>query len=102
MSVGGEGRQSALLLLSTITLLVCPLRIKLCVLQMENRIENLLEAGILDPAKVTRHGLQNACGIAGILLTTQAIIVEKPDKSKPKQAQPGGYGPDGMPAGMTM
>lgn len=70
--------------------------------QMENRIENLIEAGILDPAKVTRHGLQNACGIAGILLTTQAIIVEKPDKSKPKQAQVGGYGPDGMPAGMTM
>lgn len=71
-------------------------------MQMENRIENLLEAGILDPAKVTRHGLQNACGIAGILLTTQAIIVEKPDKNRPKTAMPGGYGPDGMPAGMTM
>jgi chaperonin GroEL (HSP60 family) len=69
---------------------------------MENRIENLLEAGILDPAKVTRHGLLNACGIAGILLTTQAVICEKQDKSKPKQPIPGGYGPDGMPAGMTM
>ena len=39
---------------------------------MEDRIENLLEAGVLDPAKVTRSGLQNACGIAGIMLTTQA------------------------------
>ena len=39
---------------------------------MEDRIENLLEAGVLDPAKVTRSGLMNACGIAGIMLTTQA------------------------------
>jgi chaperonin GroEL (HSP60 family) len=39
--------------------------------QMEDRIENLLESGVLDPAKVTRSGLQNACGIAGIMLTTQ-------------------------------
>jgi len=69
---------------------------------MENKIENLIEAGILDPAKVTRHGLLNACGIAGILLTTQAVICEKQDKRKPKQPIPGGYGPDGMPAGMTM
>ena len=38
---------------------------------MEDRIENLMEAGVLDPAKVTRSGLQNACGIAGIMLTTQ-------------------------------
>ena len=41
---------------------------------MEDRIENLLEAGVLDPAKVTRSGLQNACGIAGIMLTTQARL----------------------------
>lgn len=41
---------------------------------MEDRIENLLEAGVLDPAKVTRSGLQNACGIAGIMLTTQARV----------------------------
>ena len=69
---------------------------------MENRIENLLEAGILDPSKVTRHGLSNACGIAGILLTTQAIIVEKQDPKKAKTPTPGGFGPGGMPAGMTM
>ena len=39
--------------------------------QMEDRIEDLLAAGVLDPAKVTRSGLTNACGIAGIMLTTQ-------------------------------
>lgn len=39
---------------------------------MEDRIEDLMVAGVLDPAKVTRSGLQNACGIAGIMLTTQA------------------------------
>ena len=38
---------------------------------MEDRVENLMEAGVLDPAKVTRSGLMNACSIAGIMLTTQ-------------------------------
>ena len=38
---------------------------------MEDRVEDLLQAGVLDPAKVTRSGLMNACGIAGIMLTTQ-------------------------------
>ena len=38
---------------------------------MEDTVENLLDAGVLDPAKVTRSGLTNACGIAGIMLTTQ-------------------------------
>ena len=73
---------------------------------MADRIENLIEAGVLDPAKVTRSGLTNACGIAGIMLTTQAVMVEKP---KPKTGgsgggggQAGGYTPSGMPAGMTI
>ncbi|CAL8466439.1 g5975 [Coccomyxa elongata] len=73
---------------------------------MEDRIENLIEAGVLDPAKVTRSGLQNACGIAGIMLTTQAIMVEK---KEPSRAGAGsnpinnpGFGPSGMPAGLTM
>ena len=72
---------------------------------MEDRIEDLLKAGVLDPAKVTRFGLTNACGIAGILLTTQAIIVEKPSRKGAAAAaggMPGGFGPGGMPAGMTM
>lgn len=72
---------------------------------MDDRIEDLLEAGIIDPAKVTRSALMNACGIAGIMLTTQAVMVEK---KQPKSAgagaatAPGGMGPGGMPAGMTM
>ena len=41
-------------------------------------MEDLLEAGVLDPAKVTRSGLTNACGIAGIMLTTQARLL-RPD-----------------------
>lgn len=43
----------------------------MCSAQMEDRVEDLLAAGVLDPAKVTRSGLMNACGIAGIMLTTQ-------------------------------
>ena len=48
---------------------------------MTDKYENLIESGVLDPAKVTRCALQNAASVAGMVLTTQAIIVEKP---KPK------------------
>lgn len=68
---------------------------------MTDKIEDLLAAGVLDPAKVTRSGLTNACGIAGIMLTTQAIMVEKPSKKK-GGGVPGGMTPGGMPAGLTM
>lgn len=54
------------------------LRIADCVMcvhvQMTDKVENLLAAGVLDPAKVTRSGLMNACGIAGIMLTTQVLL----------------------------
>lgn len=50
---------------------------------MSDKFENLLEAGVIDPAKVTRCALQNAASVAGMVLTTQAIVVEKPKKSKP-------------------
>jgi chaperonin GroEL (HSP60 family) len=53
---------------------------------------------VIDPAKVTRNGLQNSCSIAGIMLTTQAVMVEK---AKPAGA-PGGVGAAGMPSGMTI
>ena len=39
-------------------------------------MEDLLEVGVLDPAKVTRSGLMNACGIAGIMLTTQVCFLQ--------------------------
>lgn len=45
---------------------------------MTDKYENLLESGVLDPKKVTRSGLQNACSVAGMVLTTQAVITEKP------------------------
>eukprot|EP00892_Ulva_mutabilis_P010802 jgi/Ulvmu1/8094/UM004_0333.1 len=80
---------------------------------MDNRVENLLEAGVIDPAKVTRNALRNAAGIAGIMLTTQAVMVEaKPEeeevsrgkqRSKKKAAASSmGMTPGGMPAGMTL
>ena len=45
---------------------------------MTDTYENLLEAGVIDPAKVTRCALQNAASVAGMVLTTQAIVVDKP------------------------
>jgi chaperonin GroEL len=55
--------------------------------------EDLVEAGVIDPTKVTRTALQNAASIAGLLLTTEAVVVEKPQDEK---AGAGG----GMPGGM--
>ena len=70
---------------------------------MTDKIEDLIVAGVLDPAKVTRSGLTNACGIAGIMLTTLAIMVEKPSKNKGQAGGvPGGMNSNGMPAGLTM
>jgi chaperonin GroEL len=45
--------------------------------------EDLMEAGIIDPTKVTRFALQNASSVAGLLLTTEAMVAEKPEKKKP-------------------
>jgi chaperonin GroEL len=42
------------------------------------KLVNMIESGIIDPAKVTRNALQNAASIAGLLLTTEALIVDKP------------------------
>ncbi|HXG46980.1 MAG TPA: chaperonin GroEL [Methylomirabilota bacterium] len=53
--------------------------------------EDLVKAGVVDPKKVTRTALQNAASIAGLLLTTEALITEVPEKEKP--ASSGGHGP---------
>jgi chaperonin GroEL len=45
--------------------------------------EDLIKAGILDPTKVTRFALQNAASVAGLLMTTEAMVAEKPKKGKP-------------------
>ncbi|KAG0473308.1 hypothetical protein HPP92_014684 [Vanilla planifolia] len=53
---------------------------------MNDKYENLVDAGVIDPAKVARCALQNAASVAGMVLTTQAIVVEKPDKPKAQTA----------------
>jgi chaperonin GroEL len=57
--------------------------------------EDLMEAGVIDPAKVTRIALQNAVSIAGLLLTTDCLVTEKPKKKEAMPpGGPGGYGGD--------
>ena len=56
------------------------------------QIEDLVEAGVIDPTMVTRSALQNAASIAKSILTTEAIVAEAPEKN-------GGAG-GGMPGGM--
>ena len=53
---------------------------------------DMLAAGIVDPAKVTRSGLQNAASIAGMVLTTECIVADLPEK---KEAAPAGGGMGG-------
>ena len=54
------------------------------------QIEDLVKAGVIDPTKVTRSALQNAASVAGLMLTTETIIAEKPEAKKPQM--PGGMG----------
>jgi chaperonin GroEL len=64
-----------------------------------DKFEDLVAAGIIDPAKVTRCALQNAASIAGLMLTTEAMVSELPEDDK-APAMPGGMG--GMGGGMGM
>lgn len=57
---------------------------------MIDKYENLVESGVIDPAKVTRCALQNSASVAGMVLTTQAIVVEKPKPKTPVAASPQG------------
>jgi chaperonin GroEL len=57
----------------------------------DNTYEDLVKAGVVDPKKVTRTALQNAASIAGLLLTTECLICEIPEKEK-KGPMPGGHG----------
>ena len=56
---------------------------------------DMIEAGVIDPKKVTRSALQNAASIASLLLTTEALIVDKPEKEA-AGGMPGGMPPGGM------
>ncbi|MEN9218868.1 MAG: chaperonin GroEL [Gloeomargarita sp. DG_2_bins_126] len=62
---------------------------------LTDRYEDLIAAGIIDPAKVTRTALENAASVAGMFLTTEALVVEKPEP-KPAPAPGGGGGMGGM------
>ena len=57
----------------------------------------MLNAGIVDPAKVVRVALQDAASVAGLVITTEALIAEKPEKKSAPAGGPGGMGGmDGM------
>jgi chaperonin GroEL len=60
---------------------------------LNEKYVDMIEAGIVDPAKVTRSALQNAASVAAMVLTTESIVADKPEKEAP---MPGG----GMPGGM--
>ena len=57
---------------------------------------DLVSAGIIDPAKVVRAALQDAASVAGLLITTEAMIAEKPEKKPPMPAPDMGGGMGGM------
>jgi chaperonin GroEL len=61
----------------------------------KEEFEDLIKAGIVDPTKVVRIGLQNAASVAGMLLTTEALVTELPEKDK-APAMPSGGGMGGM------
>jgi chaperonin GroEL len=58
----------------------------------EEKVQDLVEAGVIDPTKVVRVAIQNASSIAGLLLTTEALISELPEKKKAGPPMPGGGG----------
>jgi chaperonin GroEL len=62
--------------------------------------EDLLEAGVIDPTKVVRTALQNAASVAGLLLTTEALIAEKPKKEEKGAGGHAGHGHGGGMGGM--
>jgi chaperonin GroEL len=57
----------------------------------ESDYKDLVKAGIIDPTKVVRTALQDAASVAGLLITTEAMVAEKPE---PKPAMPAGGAPD--------
>jgi len=57
-----------------------------------DKYEDLVAAGVIDPTKVTRTALQNAASVASLLLTTECMVTEIPEKEKPMPGGPGGHG----------
>jgi len=63
---------------------------------MTGKYEDLVKAGVIDPTKVARTALENAASISSLLLTTEALIADKPERKEPAMAGGGG----GMGGGM--
>jgi len=68
---------------------------------LSGKYGNMINFGIIDPAKVTRSALQNAASISALLLTTESVVAEKPDKNEPAMPA-GGAGMGANPYGMGM
>mgnify|MGYP005621496991 CR=1 FL=1 len=66
--------------------------------QRQYGFENLIGSGVIDPTKVVRIALQDAASIAGLLVTTEAMIADRPEKKDPMMG--GAGGPPGMGGGM--
>jgi chaperonin GroEL len=66
----------------------------------KGKFEDLVKAGVIDPTKVTRNALQNASSIAGLVLTTDAVVVEMEEDNDDKGGQPAPGGMGGMPGMM--
>jgi chaperonin GroEL len=62
----------------------------------QDKVVDMIEAGVIDPTKVTRTALQNSAGVASLLLMTEALITDVPEKEKAMPPMPGG---GGMPGG---
>jgi chaperonin GroEL len=60
------------------------------------KIEDMIKAGIIDPTKVAKNALQNAASVAGLMLTTEAMVSEIKEKEKAPAGMPGGGGMGGM------
>ncbi len=63
---------------------------------LTEKYEDLVKAGVLDPTKVVRSALQNASSIAGLMLTTEGLVSDIPEKEKPEMPMPPGGGMGGM------
>ncbi|MEN6371081.1 MAG: chaperonin GroEL [Armatimonadota bacterium] len=63
---------------------------------MTEEYVDMVKAGIIDPVKVNRSALENAASIAALILTTESLVVEKPEKKAPAAPAPGGYEDYGM------
>jgi chaperonin GroEL len=57
---------------------------------LSDQYVDMVDAGIIDPAKVTRSAVENAASIAGMILTTEALVTDKPEEKAPVPALPGG------------